>query len=96
MSSRSARTGGSVRLEAVEAAPEPVRGADIVVTATNSGEPVLEARWIRGNTQVRWGRTKRALRADLIVADSVEQSRMESGDLLLAFPEKRIGSGWWN
>lgn len=77
-----------------ESAEEAVRGADIVVTATSSGEPVIEDAWIAPGTHVNAIGSNQARRrelpgelvrrADLIAADSVEQSRMEAGDLLVA------------
>jgi ornithine cyclodeaminase/alanine dehydrogenase-like protein (mu-crystallin family) len=86
-----------VQVEAVGTAEEAVRGADVVVTATNSAEPVVQNSWISAGTHVNaMGSNqpqRRELppelvhRADLLVADSVEQSRMESGDLLLALKE---------
>ena len=82
-------------VEAAATAEEAVRGADIVVTATNSGEPVIESGWVAPGTHINAMGSNQARRrelpaelvrrADLIVADSIEQSRMESGDLLLAF-----------
>jgi alanine dehydrogenase len=82
-------------VEAAETAEEAVRGADIVATATNSGEPVIDSAWIAAGTHINAMGSNQARRrelpadlvhrADLIVTDSVEQSRMESGDLLLAF-----------
>jgi alanine dehydrogenase len=87
--------------EASATAEEAVRGADIVVTATNSGEPVVETAWIAGGTHINAMGSNQAKRrelpgelvrcGDVIVVDSVEQSRMESGDLLLAFPEEDWG-----
>jgi ornithine cyclodeaminase/alanine dehydrogenase-like protein (mu-crystallin family) len=75
-------------------AEEAVRGADIVVTATNSREPVLDDAWIEPGTHINAMGSNQAqrrelpakliLRADLIAVDSLEQARMESGDLLLA------------
>lgn len=86
-----ARETGAEPAATAEAA---VRGADIVVTATSSAEPVLEDTWIAAGTHLnamgsnqakrRELPTELVRRADLIVTDSIEQSRMESGDLLLA------------
>lgn len=79
-------------------AEEAVRGADIVVTATSSGEPVLDDAWVGqgahvnaiGSNQARRRELPAELvrRADVIVVDSVEQSRMESGDLLQALTDE--------
>jgi alanine dehydrogenase len=79
---------------AVETAEQAVRDCDIVVTATNSKEPVLETAWISPGTHINAMGSNQAQRrelpaelierADLIAVDSLEQARMESGDLLLA------------
>ncbi len=85
---------------AVEAAPsarEAVTGASIVITATNSREPVLQSPWISTNSHINAVGSNQAKRrelpadlirrADLIAVDSLEQARMESGDLLTALEE---------
>ncbi len=92
-------------VEAVETAEEAVRGADILVTATNSAEPVLESGWVApgahinamGSNQARRRELPADLvaRAGLIAVDSVEQSRMESGDLLLAFQDGALQEEAW-
>jgi thiomorpholine-carboxylate dehydrogenase len=79
---------------ATKTAEEAVRGADIVVTATFSKEPVLEAGWIAPGAHVNAMGSNRAdrrelpsdliTRANLIAVDSIEQCKIESGDLLLA------------
>ena len=79
---------------AVKTAEEALRGADIVVTATSSKEPVIEAAWVTPGAHVNAMGSNRAdrrelpsdliARADLIAVDSIEQSKIESGDLLLA------------
>lgn len=83
---------------AAETAEEAIRDADVVVTATSSKEPVLEAKWVRsGALVVAMGSNqakRRELPSDLVtnagylVADSIEQSRIESGDFLLALDEQ--------
>jgi len=87
------RAGLTVR--AVAKAEEAVRGADIVVTATTSSEPILCGSWLKAGAHVNaiganfpqkrelddeavWG-------AGLIVVDSLEQSKIEAGDLIQAF-----------
>lgn len=89
-----------VLVQAAHSAEEAVRGADIIVTATNSREPVLEAGWVAPGVHINAmgsNQSKRrelpaelVRRAELIVADSVEQARIESGDLLMALDE----AGW--
>ena len=71
-----------------------MRGADIVVTATSSKDPVIQAAWVAQGVHVNAMGSNRAdrrelpaeliARADLIAVDSIEQSKSESGDLLLA------------
>jgi alanine dehydrogenase len=79
---------------AAESAEAAVRGAEIVVTATNAKDPVLAADWIgRGTFISAMGSNqgnRRELPADLlssaglVVVDSLEQAKIEAGDLLLA------------
>lgn len=78
---------------AVESAEEAVRGAQIVVTATNAKDPVLENDWISPGTMINAmgsnGATRRELpedlirRANLIAVDSLEQAKIEAGDLII-------------
>jgi alanine dehydrogenase len=84
-------------VHAAPTAEEAVRGAHIVVTATFAKEPVLAAEWIElgahvnamGSNQAnrREIPTELVRRADRIAVDSIEQARMESGDLVMAFDE---------
>ncbi|HEU4402638.1 MAG TPA: ornithine cyclodeaminase family protein [Candidatus Polarisedimenticolia bacterium] len=77
---------------AVRSPEMAVRGAGIVVTATSAAQPVLDAAWIDPGTHINAVGSNRAdrreleeravLRADLIVVDSLEQARLEAGDLL--------------
>jgi alanine dehydrogenase len=76
-------------------AEEAVRGADIVITSTTSKTPVVEGRWIEPGTHInaiganfaekREIDTEAVRRCDVIAADSVEQSKVESGDLIQGF-----------
>jgi alanine dehydrogenase len=78
----------------MDSAADAVRGAQIVITATNSTEPVLEDGWIAPGTMINaMGSnvaSRRELpgelvrRATLVAVDSLEQARIEAGDLLLA------------
>jgi ornithine cyclodeaminase/alanine dehydrogenase-like protein (mu-crystallin family) len=84
-------------VEPASGAETAVRGADIVVTATNAAHPVLEGAWLEAGAHLNAVGSNRAdrreideaavTRADLIVCDSVEQARLEAGDLLLAAPQ---------
>src|SRR6267154_1518077 len=91
----SGATRSGVEVEPVESGEMAVRGADIVITATSATKIVLEGPWLSPGVHVNaiganWAQ-KRELddaavnRADVIVADSIEQARMESGDLILTF-----------
>ena len=84
-----------IEVEPVESGEKAVRGADIVVTATSAMKIVLEGPWLSPGVHVNaiganWAQ-KRELddvavtRADAIVVDSIEQAKMEAGDLILSF-----------
>ncbi len=85
---------------AVETAEKAVRGAQIVVTATYAKDPVLSAEWIAPGTHINAMGSNQANRreipselvhrADSIAVDSIEQARMDSGDLLMALDD----DGW--
>ncbi len=91
-----AAAGAETEIEVTPAADAEtaVRGADIVVTATSAATPVLSGRWLEPGVHVNAVGSNRAerreidaeavTRASLIVCDSIEQARMEAGDLLLA------------
>lgn len=76
-------------------AEEAVRDAAIVITATAAVKPVLQGAWIAAGAHVNaMGSNmaqKRELdsdavsRAGIIAVDSIEQAKMESGDLIQAF-----------
>jgi ornithine cyclodeaminase/alanine dehydrogenase-like protein (mu-crystallin family) len=75
-------------------AEEAVQGADIVATATSAKDPVLESGWIAAGTHINAMGSNQAARrelpadliarAQLIAVDSIEQAKIEAGDLLLA------------
>ena len=81
-----------VRVVPSKSAAEAVRGADIVTTATNSATPILEGSWLAEGTHVNAVGSNRidrreidpatVRRADLVVVDSIEQARIEAGDLV--------------
>ena len=80
---------------ATSTAEEAIRGADIVVTATYAKDPVLEDAWVEPGAHVnaigsnnparREIPAELVQRAALIAVDAVDQARIESGDLLLAW-----------
>ena len=85
----------SLPVTAVSSAEEAVRGADILITSTTSTKPVVEGRWLGPGAHINAigvnFAEKRELdsetinRCDVMAADSVEQSKIEAGDLIQAF-----------
>jgi len=86
-----------VAVEPMNSGHEAVRGADIIVTATSATNVVLEGAWLTPGMHINamganWPQ-KRELdaaavaRASKVVVDSIEQSKMEAGDLIQAFGE---------
>jgi ornithine cyclodeaminase/alanine dehydrogenase-like protein (mu-crystallin family) len=79
----------------VATAEEAVRGADILITSTTSTKPVVEGRWLAPGVHInaigvnfaekREIDAEVVARCDVIAADSVEQSKLEAGDLIQAF-----------
>jgi alanine dehydrogenase len=92
-----------VHVEAATSGEAAVKGAEIVITATSATKVVLEAAQIAPGMHINaMGANyaqKRELdaaavaRANKIVVDSVEQSKMEAGDLIQAFGED---ASQWN
>ncbi|HVP48562.1 MAG TPA: ornithine cyclodeaminase family protein [Bryobacteraceae bacterium] len=90
----------SAQIAAVDTAEQAVRDSAVLVTATYAKDPVLSSEWIVPGTHVNAMGSNQARRrelpaqlihrADCIAVDSIEQARMESGDLLLALDE----NGW--
>ena len=86
--------------EVAESADAAVMEASIVVTATSARDPLFAAASVRPGTHLNAAGSnapgRRELpgelfaRAGAIVADSVEQARIEAGDLLLGLDE----AGW--
>lgn len=87
----------------VEAVPEPrdvVAPADVVVTMTSAATPVFDGAWLKPGTHVNAAGSNHLKRREIdgttvtraarIVADSVEQAQMESGDLAAAVAEDRL------
>lgn len=79
----------------VTSAEEAVRGVHILITATTAVQPVVEGRWLEPGLHInavganfaekRELDSDAVLRASVIAADSVEQARIEAGDLIQAF-----------
>jgi ornithine cyclodeaminase/alanine dehydrogenase-like protein (mu-crystallin family) len=73
-------------------AESAVRGADVVVTATNALQPVLSGEWLKpgahvnavGSPRPTWRELDDRAMANLIVVDSREAAMKESGDVILS------------
>jgi alanine dehydrogenase len=80
--------------KAFPTARETLEGAAIVATATSAKDPVVEAGWIAAGAHINAMGSNQALRrelpsdliarAQMIAVDSIEQAKIEAGDLLLA------------
>jgi len=91
-----------VAVEDSESAELAVREADIVITATTSASPVVYGQWIAPGAHVnaiganfphmRELDDDAVHRAGIVAADSREQARIESGDLIQALGED--GQHW--
>ncbi len=79
---------------AVSETRQAIRGADMVVTATTARDPVLLGEWLEEGMHINAvgsnAATRREVdeaavrRADVIVVDHLEQSKIESGELIAA------------
>lgn len=91
----SSRLGLSVR--PADTPQEACRGADLIVTATSSREPIVRAGWLEkgahinavGSNQAHRRELEGAAvgRCDVVTTDLMEQAKLESGDLLEAVRE---------
>ncbi|MGB2643677.1 MAG: ornithine cyclodeaminase family protein [Candidatus Acidiferrum sp.] len=82
-------------VESVSTSSEAVRGADILCTATTAASPVVRGADLSPGVHMSAIGANHAHKreldddavesADVIVVDSIEQSRQEAGDLILAF-----------
>ncbi|HXS96601.1 MAG TPA: ornithine cyclodeaminase family protein [Candidatus Limnocylindrales bacterium] len=88
-----------LEVRAAASAEEAVRGADIVITATNAKDPVLEDAWIVPGMHINAMGSNQAARREIpaetvrrarVVMDNREQAEMEAGDLILAARDE----GW--
>jgi len=84
-----------IPVQACASAAAAVRGADIVCTATTAAQPVVNGTDLSPGAHINAIGANHAHKrelddeavasADIIVVDSVEQSRQEAGDLIIAF-----------
>lgn len=96
--------GRRLRLEvkACESAEAATRFGDIVITATTSRDPVVQGEWVRPGTHLNAIGANMAKRrelddatlaaASIIAVDSLEQAKVESGDLIRGLAN--LGRDW--
>jgi thiomorpholine-carboxylate dehydrogenase len=73
-------------------AEDAVRGADVIVTATNSKTPVLKGAWLKPGSHVNavgacrpdWRELDDEAMSNVIFVDSREGAMKESGDVILS------------
>jgi ornithine cyclodeaminase/alanine dehydrogenase-like protein (mu-crystallin family) len=71
---------------------EAVRGADVVCTVTSSREPILKGEWLKPGAHVNavgasrpdWRELDDAAMRNVVIVDSYEGARKESGDVILS------------
>jgi ornithine cyclodeaminase/alanine dehydrogenase-like protein (mu-crystallin family) len=84
-----ARMHGAVAMDEAQAV---VRGADVIVVATSSQEPVLEGAWLKAGAHVNavganrptWRELDDDAMRNTLVVDSREAVQQESGDVILS------------
>jgi thiomorpholine-carboxylate dehydrogenase len=72
-----------------------VRGADVVVTATNALQPILDGDWLKPGAHVNavasprpnWRELDNRVMANILIVDSREAVLKESGDVILSGAE---------
>jgi len=89
-----------IPVQSCDSASEAVRGADIINTATTASHPVINGADLSPGVHINAIGANHAHKrelddeavasADIIVVDSVEQSRQEAGDLIIAFKGDEI------
>lgn len=88
------------RMEAMDGAEQAVRGADVIVTATNSAEPVIRREWVKLGAHINavgsCSPRMRELDTETVVAstffvDRRESALNEAGDYIIPASEGAVG-----
>ena len=82
-------------------AESAVRGADVIVTATNAREPILKGAWLKrgahvnavGSPRPTWRELDDEVMANLLIVDSREAVLKESGDVILSYAKIHVEAG---
>lgn len=87
-----------LNIHAVSTAEQAVKGADIVTTITKSREPVLKGKWLSPGTHINAAGSNHAKRRELdtlavqhsqlLAVDTLDQAKLEAGDLVQAAYEE--------
>ncbi len=90
----------NLEVRAVSSSDEALEGADIVTTVTSAREPVFRGELLAAGTHINAAGSNHAMRreidsttverCDIVTADSIEQARMEAGDLIQAADERNF------
>jgi ornithine cyclodeaminase/alanine dehydrogenase-like protein (mu-crystallin family) len=89
-------------IEAVASVEDALQGADLIVTATNSAQPVLQRAWVAAGTHINAVGSSlpgtrevdtATMAAAALFVDRRESTLAEAGDYLLAAAEGTIGPG---
>ena len=85
----------AITVTPVDSAKAAVSGADVLITITNSMKPVVDGKWLNPGMHINAAGSnfaqkaeldaKSVLWSDVIAVDSIEQAKMEAGDLIQAF-----------
>ncbi|GER91503.1 hypothetical protein KDW_56650 [Dictyobacter vulcani] len=90
----------SITMHAVNSIQQAVESADILITATTAGEPIIDGNWLQPGCHINaigsnWAQRReldsRTLqRCAIISTDSLEQAHIEAGDLLIPIQEGNL------
>ncbi|TAH51927.1 MAG: ornithine cyclodeaminase family protein [Chloroflexota bacterium] len=91
----------NIAIEPVASTRDAIVESDVVIAITTAAQPVVMGEWLRAGAHINaaggnWAARREVdsaavKRAHAIFADSVEQAKIEAGDLILAVSENAIG-----